>query len=139
MFRGTAESFLGRGLSFPPKVDRATGRFLMVEAEQDIQQSVYLIIMTRKGERAMMPSFGCDIHNYVFELPDATVSGLIRTEIVDALTRWEPRILDIEVDIDQSGIGRGKVVFTIRYTVRATNNPNNLVFPYYLYEGVGEQ
>jgi hypothetical protein len=31
------------------------------------------------------------------------------------------------------------VILNIGYTVRATNNPNNLVFPYYLYEGVGTE
>lgn len=132
-----AKDFLGRGFSFPPRVDAATGRFIMVDAEENIRQSIYLIIMTRKGERVMEPDFGCDIHNFVFDLPDESVANLVRTEIVDALTRWEPRIVDIQVFIDYTEIHLGKVVFNITYTVRDTNNPNNLVFPYYLYEGIG--
>lgn len=132
-----AKDFLGRGFSFPPRVDAATGRFIMVDAEENIRQSIYLIIMTRKGERVMEPDFGCDIHNFVFDLPDESVANLVRTEIVDALTRWEPRIVDTQVFIDYTEIHLGKVVFNITYTVRDTNNPNNLVFPYYLYEGIG--
>ncbi len=131
--------FLGRGMSFPPKVDPTTGRFVMCSAEEDIRQSVYIIIMTRPGERAMMPDFGCSIHNYIFELPDAAYMSLVRTEIIDALARWEPRVVDVDVDVDLSEISDGKVVFDISYTVRDTNNPNNLVFPYYLYEGIGQE
>lgn len=134
-----ARDFLGRGLCFPPRVDPATGRFRMVEAEEDIRQSIYIILMTRKGERAMLPEFGSRIHDYVFELPDQTAENLIATEVVDALTRWEPRIIDTEVELDENGVQDGKLLFHIRYTVRDTNNPNNIVFPYYLYEGVGRE
>ena len=133
-----SRDFLGKGLAFPPAVDSATGRFRMVSAEEDIRQSIYLIVMTRKNERAMLPEFGCNIHDFVFELPDASASELIRTEIIDALIRWEPRVIDTDVDIDTSEISSGKIILTISYTVRSTNNPNNLVFPFYLYEGVGE-
>lgn len=132
-------AFLGRGIAFPPRVDAATGRFCMVDAEEDIRQSIYLILMTRKGERAMLPDFGSSLHDYVFELPDQAAQNLIASEVVDALTRWEPRILDIEAELDESDLPDGKLVFTIRYTVRDTTNPNNLVFPYYLYEGVGRE
>lgn len=131
------KDFLGRGFAFPPRVDPSTGRFLMADSEEDIRQSIYIIIMTRKKERAMLPEFGCNIHDYVFELPDSAYLSLVRREIIEALTRWEPRIIDTDVDFDLSQMAEGKVVFDITYTVRSTNNPNNLVFPYYLYEGTG--
>lgn len=131
--------FLGSGLRFPPEVDPATGRFRMCEGEEDIRQAIYLILMTRKNERAMMPDFGCDLHDNVFELPDAATMGMMRQEIIDALVLWEPRITDIEVGVDLDEIHAGKVSIQIGYTVRATNNPNNLVFPYYLYEGIGQE
>ncbi len=130
-------SFLGRGLSFPPRVDSATGRFVLCDSEEDIRQSITIILMTRKREYAMLPEFGCDLYEYVFDLPGAMGVSRARSAIIDALTLWEPRIIHIQVDIDMKDIARGKVVFLIRYVVRSTNNPNNLVFPYYLYEGVG--
>ncbi|MDR2908437.1 MAG: GPW/gp25 family protein, partial [Oscillospiraceae bacterium] len=67
----TAE-FLGRGWSFPPRVDPATGRFAVCSGEEDIRQSIWIILMTRLGERQMLPNFGSSLHNYVFELPDAS-------------------------------------------------------------------
>lgn len=130
-------SFLGQGFAFPPRVDSATGRFLLCDGEEDIRQSIQIILRTRKKEYAMLPEFGCDLSEYVFGLPDETSMTLARQAIIDALTEWEPRIVDIGVSCDTSELFKGRVVFQISYRVRQTNNPNNLVFPYYLYEGVG--
>jgi phage baseplate assembly protein W len=130
-------AFLGKGLAFPPRVDPVTGRFVMCSGEEDIRQSVYIILMTRLNERAMMPDFGSGLHDFVFEIPDISSMALLRSEVVSSLIRWEPRIVNVAVEIDATGINVGKVVLDISYTVRATNNPGNLVFPYYLYEGVG--
>jgi len=130
-------AFLGRGFSFPPRIDPVTGRFVMCDGEEDIRQSIYIILMTRLNERAMMPDFGSSLHDFVFELPDAASMALLRSEVISSLIRWEPRIVEIAVDIDSTQVVNGKIVLDISYTVRATNNPGNLVFPYYLYEGVG--
>lgn len=138
MFGDNTKDFLGQGFSFPLALDHTTGRFVPVSAEEDIRQAVYLVIMTKRGERAMMPEFGCDVHNYVFELPDAAFETLLREEIVRALTMWEPRIMDINVRVDNRELKDGRLAVAIDYTVRATNTPQNLVFPYYLYEGAGE-
>ncbi len=132
-----ANDFLGRGLSFPPRVDSATGRFIMCEGEDDIKEAIYIIVMTRLGERAMMPEFGSDLHSFVFDLPDSDAMTMIETEILKALAYFEPRVIDVSVDVDDEEISNGKIIIDINYVVRATNNPNNLVFPYYLYEGVG--
>lgn len=134
-----ARDFLGNGFSFPPAIDAATGRFKMVSEEEDIRQAIYIILMTRKGEYAMQPAFGSNLHHYVFELPDETFINLVCDDIVNTLARWEPRVIDVLVNVDTQDHISGKIVFHISYVVRATNNPNNLVFPYYLYEGVGGQ
>ena len=86
---------------------------------------------------AMLPDFGSSLHDFVFELPNAASLALLESEIISALVRWEPRIIEIKVEVDTSKIALGIVVLDISYVERNTNNPNNLVFPYYLYEGVG--
>ena len=135
----STRDFLGQGWNFPPGANAATGRFLVSSEEENIRQSVRIILTTRCGERAMLPDFGCNLHDYVFELPDLAALSRMKAEVVDALTKWEPRIIDIGVDIDLDGLGEGRLLFDVSYTVRPTNNPNNLVFPYYLYEGVGDE
>ena len=134
----SSNSFLGRGFAFPPKIDSATGRFIMVEDEEDIRQSIYIILMTRMKERAMLPDFGCNLQDYIFALPDSDFEVKINREVQDALMKYEPRIVNVTTSIDQKELKNGVVYFNISYLVRSTNNPNNLVFPYYLEEGIGE-
>ena len=59
-------------------------------------------------------------------------------EVMNALVKYEHRIRDINVSIDNVDSAKGAVYIRIRYYIRATNNPNNLVFPYYMEEGIGE-
>ena len=133
-----SKDFLGRGFAFPPRIDSATGQFVMTESEEDIRQSIYIILMTRMKERAMLPDFGCNLHEYIFEVPDSDFEVQIGSEIREALMRYETRIINVDVEVDSNNISKGMINLNINYTVRATNNPNNLVFPYYLMEGVGE-
>ncbi len=133
-----AKSFLGKGFSFPPKVDTSTGRFVMVENEEDIKQSICIIIQTNLKERAMLPKFGCNMQQYIYELPDSSFEYTICNTVETALVQWESRIRNITVTLDKKELRNGIVYFNINYYVRATNNPNNLVFPYYLEEGIGD-
>lgn len=74
-----SRAFLGRGFAFPPKVDPVTGKFRMTEGEEDIRQAIYIILMTRLKERAMLPDFGCNLQDYIFDLPGRGLRGrLIR-------------------------------------------------------------
>ena len=129
--------FLGNGWSFPPNADPVTGRITMCTGEEDIKQSIKIILLTRLNERVMLPLFGCGMHNFIFEVTDDASIALFQNDIISALTIWEPRIINTNVDVDISKGFDGIVLLNISYTVRATNNPNNLVFPYYIDEGVG--
>ena len=56
-------------------------------------------------------------------------------EAQDALIRWEPRIRDITVQAQVDQGDPSRVNLYIQYWVRSTNNPFNLVYPFYLQEG----
>jgi len=136
--RDISKGFLGTGFKFPIQVDPSTGRMKTSSHEEDIKEAIGIILNTRKGERVMNPDFGCGIHEYAFGTADFTTLSLMRKEIIDALVMWEPRIDEIEVTIDDSQIDTGKIIISISYVVRSTNNPFNLVFPYYINEGYGD-
>ncbi len=127
-------AFLGTGLHFPITVDRITGQIRESAHEENIKESIFLILMTKKGERVMRPDFGCDIHQFMFDAVDYTVRMRMKRAVEEALIRWEPRITDIEVEILDSASAGDALQIRIRYRVRATNNPFNLVFPFYLQE-----
>lgn len=130
--------FLGRGFRFPVQVDETTGRMETSAYEDDIKEAIYIILMTRKGERIMMPEFGCGIHEYAFGTMDFATLSMMEREVKKALTLWEPRIIDLTVDIGIDPVKEGCVNVYVNYTVRSTNNPYNLVFPYYINEGFGD-
>jgi len=129
-----AEDFLGTGWSFPVGTDYK-GDIDLSSAEDNIQQSVEIIIGTAKGERAMRPDFGCEIHDYVFASADPATLSMIEDSVEDALVQWEPRI-DVEnVDARRDDANPDRVLVDIEYWVRKTNSSANMVYPFYLTEG----
>jgi phage baseplate assembly protein W len=130
-----AKEFLGRGWKFPVSVDAKTGRISMSEYEQDIRESIWIILSTAKGERVMRPDFGCGIHDLVFAPINNTTVNLVENSVREALTLWEPRIELIKVEVSAEESAQGKLLVSIDYRVRVTNNRFNLVYPFYLKEG----
>lgn len=137
--RNEAGSFLGRGFKFPVQTDPATGRMMTSAYEEDISEAIYIILMTRKGERVRNPEFGCGIHDFAFSTTDFTTLKEMERSVEDALVLWEPRIRDLDVTVTLDELESGKLNIGISYVVRTTNNPYNLVFPFFLNEGFGDQ
>lgn len=129
------KDFLGVGWKFPVEVDQATGYLKTSSYEEDIKEAIRIILMTRKGERVMRPEFGCGIQEYTFETMEDSVLLQMQMEVKNALIIWEPRITDVKVHIETDKIEEGKINISIDYVVRSTNNPYNLVYPYYINEG----
>ena len=133
--RERAADFLGCGIAFPPRVDAVTGRMQMSVQEEDIKEAIRIILFTGKGERVMQPEFGCGIRRYAFSAMGMIDCAGMEEEVKQALIGWEPRITDTEVHVNRGRMNQGIAEIEIRYVVRATNNPYNLVFPYYINEG----
>jgi phage baseplate assembly protein W len=127
-----AKDFLGVGWKFPVRVDETTGRVRTSAYEEDIQEAIRIIIMTRKGERVMRPEFGCGLQDYIFAGMDYDTATQMRLEVQRALTDWEPRITEVEVQVE---LEHGRLMIHVAYVVRATNNPFNIVYPYFMSEG----
>jgi phage baseplate assembly protein W len=130
-----SNAFLGTGWKFPIEVDETTGKIKLSHHEEDIQEAIRIILWTSKGERVMRPDFGCGVQNFVFGLTDSTTLSLLESNIKEAITQWEPRVHEIEVTAALDGNVPGKLLVTVQYVVRSTNNLYNLVYPFYLHEG----
>lgn len=91
--------------------------------------------MTRQGERVMRPEFGCRIYEFAFGTTDYTSLSRMKHAVEEALKFWEPRITDVEANVTVADGETGLLQIEISYRVRSTNNPYNLVFPFYLNEG----
>lgn len=126
-----SEEFIGSGWAFPMRTD-ATGRIALVSREKEIEESMRLILGTAYGERPMRPEFGCAIHDYVFDSADSETAARIAAAVRASLRRWEPRI-DVRDVIVSFDVADSSVIYIdIRYGVGETNDPRNLVFPFYV-------
>jgi phage baseplate assembly protein W len=129
------KDFLGRGWEFPVDIDPRTGFVRTVQYEEDIRQSIMIILETAPGERVMRPNFGCGIHEMVFTAVDSTTMQLIRSSVEEALQRCEARIDVLGVTVDEDATAEGKLLIQVEYEVRKTNQTGNLVFPFFIGEG----
>lgn len=130
------KAFLGRGWSFPVRVGDKDGAIRLAEYETDIQQSIWIILSTAKGERVMRPEFGCGIHDLVFEVINTTTLTEIEDNVREALALFESRIDVKRVQaLTDAGLD-GQVRISIDYEVRGTNNQLNFVYPFYIKERV---
>jgi phage baseplate assembly protein W len=129
------KDFLGRGWAMPVTLDSRTGHVASVAYEDDIRQSILIILETAPGERVMRPNFGCGIHEMVFESMDSTTMQRIRSTVEEALRRCEARIEVLDVTVDEAASLEGQLLVQLEYRVRRTNQVGNLVFPFYFREG----
>lgn len=124
------QDFLGVGWNFPVTADG--GRIAMARYEERVRQSIRLILETARGERVMRPEFGCGVHDLVFSAGDTTTAGLVALEVRRSLIRWEPRIDTLNVSAAPDPEHPERLLVSIDYRLRATNNRFNLTWPFYL-------
>ena len=131
------KAFLGIGWSFPPEFHKYADAFgvKMVEEEEDIKESLRILLSTRPGERVMQPSFGCGLRAKVFD----TINESTITEIKDIIERailfFEPRITLEDIDVATEDALEGRLNIQLNYRVRKTNTRSNIVYPFYHLEG----
>jgi phage baseplate assembly protein W len=135
--------FLGVGWAFAVQVDPG-GDVAVSRYEDNIRESITIILGTAKGERQMRPDFGCGLYELVFAKNNTATAGLAAYHVEQALVRWEPRIELLRVEaypeVEQSGSQRlpgARLIISVEYRVIATNSIFNLVYPFYLTEGIG--
>lgn len=127
-------SFLGKGWSFPPEFGKHDNPTRMVSDEEDIQQSLIILLSTRIGER-IITQYGSEVNSYLFEQLTLTRETLLRDSIEKSILLYEPRITPDSITIDRSTEENGILKIEIKYTIRMTNQQQNLVYPFYLNDG----
>jgi uncharacterized protein len=126
-----ARAFLGIGFAFPLQID-SNGGFAFAAYEADVEQSIFSILSTAKGERVMVPDFGCGMHDLVFSPNTSTQAGAVASEVREALVRWEPRIDVVSIDVSIGGDQREVLLIRIDYGIRSNNAFYNTVYPFFI-------
>lgn len=130
----TTRRFIGRGWKFPVEFDSREREVVMLSGEEDIRNSLQVIFETAVGERVMQPDFGSELDSFVFgQLTKNTVTHM-QAVISNAILFHEPRIILNEVDIQQNSVDPERVDILVDYTISATNNRYNYVYPFYMKE-----
>ena len=93
-----------------------------------IHESIRQILGTARGSRFLLPEFGSRLHELLFESNDAILRGLIHHEVIDALNRWEPRIVINDVSINSQD---NLLLVAIEYRLIASQVLGNYVYPFY--------
>ena len=72
----------------------------IVKDAESVRQSIKMILSTFPGERIMEPEFGSRVRELLFEPLDDVTSNLLRSEIRNAIEKWENRVSVSSVDVN---------------------------------------
>jgi phage baseplate assembly protein W len=126
------QQFLGRGWGFPVTFGNQGRAVIVAAAEEDIRQSLEILLSTHTGERVLNPTFGWKRDSLMFEPLSTSFAAYLTREIETAILFFEPRITLNRVNFETEPDEEGLVLIRIDYTVKATNTRTNLVYPFYV-------
>lgn len=126
-------SLLGTGWQFPPSFSRESGVHMAAD-EEDIRQSLHILLSTEVGERVMQPTYGCNMKRLVFEPLNTSLQTYMKHIINTAILYFEPRIILNNVHLEPV-VNEGRIDITLDYTIATTNTRHNYVYPFYKQEG----
>lgn len=129
------KSFLGSGWSFPPRFMESTDGLELSHNNQDIAESIFILLSTTPGERVMNPKYGCDLQSMVFSSMSTSNKTIIEDMINTAILYFEPRVRVVAITINSPDQLNGKLEINITYDIKGTNSRKNMVYPFYLSEG----
>ncbi len=122
---------LQSGLKFPVQVNPATGRFEMIQGDENIKQSVYMILMTQKQERFIHPDFGSRLLDFTFSDGNRTMLQLFASDLAQDIKRGEPRVTEVKVYIEPD-IRDGCLMIDVEYRAKESGKEDRLEIPFYL-------
>lgn len=127
-------SLLGRGPSFPYNLSDQGGLAYTDDITR-INQSLFILFETPKGDRLMMPEFGSNLYRYKFDPLDRVLMEKIRYTISEDVKRWEPRInlTSIEFLTENSMVDNSILYVSLSYRIINSDVEANYVYPYKLY------
>ena len=115
----TSRTTSRKGIAFPVGFG-VGGFFTKTSRMETILSGLKQLILTTKGERVMMPDFGTNLRNYVFEQFDSRLEVAIRKDILGAISKYEPRVnvsnLDINFDTRMGKEDLNSILVTLYLT-----------------------
>jgi hypothetical protein len=123
--------FLGKGLRFPVSVN-LNGGVSSSAYEENVRQSIFIVLGTAPGERIKRPDFGCRIHDLMFAPNNDITAARAEVYCEEAIYKFEPRVDQVTVRALTNPDQPNRLDIRIEYTIAGKNDRRNLVFPFYL-------
>jgi uncharacterized protein len=127
------QEFLGFGLLRPLRRDQKAD-FAAAGGEQLIRSAVGQILGTigsseaTPGELPWRTEFGSLLHRLRHQKNDSVLQELGRVYVVDALKRWDPRIVVTTVELShETHDGKNVLAIQLHYNVMSTNTRSHSV------------
>lgn len=127
----SGREFLGKGWRFPVAIN-LTGGISSSAYEENVRESIFIILGTAPGERLMRPQFGSRIHDLMFSPNNNMTAALAVHYCEEALLKFEPRIRNVKVTARPSANEPNRLDIRVSYAVGDSNDRRNLVYPFYL-------
>jgi len=127
--------FLGKGTKYPFRFGAAGGIAVSEGAGPEhahIHESIWQILSTRPGERFFLPEFGSRLPELVFQQNNVVFKALARQFVVDAIKRWEKRVVieSVEFSDDPLVTDRNVALIRLDYRIIRTQVRGNMVYPF---------
>ncbi len=122
---------IGRGWTFPPRID-AQGGLALTNEFTELEQAIQIILSTAPGQRVMRPAFGCRLHELVFAPNNSQTAAQARRYVEEAVGMWEPRVRAVRIEVRPDPDEASCLLVEVEYEVKATHDRRSLVYPFYL-------
>jgi phage baseplate assembly protein W len=112
------------GLNFPFR-DSSRGDYLQLTQfeAQEIKADLIHLLLTRKGSRYFLPTFGTRLYEFVFEPFDGLTFDAIESDIRDAVANFMPNLLLNNITITPADPQEEIDIATGQNTLGTTESP----------------
>ena len=123
--------YLGRGWRFPVAIN-LTGGVSTSSYEENVRESMFILLGTAPGERLQRPDYGCRIHDLMFAPNNYITAARAEYYCQEAIYKFEPRVDSVEVVSRIPAEEPNRLDLVISYVIVGQNDKRNLVYPFYL-------
>ena len=109
--------------SFPQMISRSLRKTQISTKNKSVNECLGILLRTRPGELLGDPNYGCYLIERVFKYQGVIVESLIREDIIQAVTKYEPRVVITPRDITLV-TNRQVLQIYITYRIKETGEVN---------------
>ncbi len=121
---------MGQGWGFPLRLT-VQGSLQFSQQFRNLEESIFIILGTRLGERLYRPDFGSRLHELVFAPLNEDTLLLAQIYAREAIRKWEPRVT-IETVTATPAPDNASLFIHVSYRIKQTRARRSLVYPFYL-------